>query len=420
MRPSLRPWFGIAGFYAATFAALAVWMQFLPVWLHEVRGLTKAQLTVVMSAQTLSRTVAGPLWSWQVDRSRRPRAVLRVLSLLSLAVFVLFGGVDSLLLLWLVCLLFGCFYSPMHPILDALTIEQAAARGFSFGRLRMVGSISFLVVILLAGWWLERAPADSVFVMLVGCLAATVAASMLLPTGVHGTHAAPVHAPTDVAAPPLTDATSSAVPLVEPTAARSVLRSRPFVLLLVSAALIQGSHAAFYTLSTVHWNEHGIGKGASAVLWAEAIVAEIVLFFVARHSVDRLRPTTVLMIGGLGAVLRWIVLASTTSYGWLLATNWLHALSFAATYLGSVRALDRRVPPQHRATAQGLLGAATSGVGMVIGALIGGFAYDLWGGRGFLTMAALALLGAGLAFVLRLKANQAQTAVHTDTDPRSA
>jgi PPP family 3-phenylpropionic acid transporter len=392
----LKPWFGLAAFYAASFAVLAIWMQFVPLWLHEARGLTKAQLPIVLSAQTLSRTIAGPLWAWRVDRSRRPRTVLRVLAFASVGAFALFGAFDSIVLLWVASFLFGCVYSPMHPILDALAMQQATRSGFGFGRLRMVGSVSFLCVILATGWWLEREPADTVFAMLLVCLGATSIASLGLPRG------------------------APAEPAEGETASWRVLRSVPFVLLLIASALIQGSHSAYYTLSTVHWVDHGIGVGDASVLWAEAIVAEIALFFVARRSIDRLRPTTVLMLGGAGAVVRWCVLASTTSFGWLLATNWLHAFSFAATYLGALRALERRVPEQYRATAQGLLGAASSGVGMVLGALLASWAYERWAGRVFFTMAALAAVGVGLSLILRTIANRYQATEQASTPARPA
>ena len=56
--------------------------------------------------------------------------------------------------------------------------------------------------------------------------------------------------------------------------------------LLVASALIQGSHAVYYSLSTLHWRDHGIDEFASSVLWAEGIVAEIVLFFVAQYFTE--------------------------------------------------------------------------------------------------------------------------------------
>jgi PPP family 3-phenylpropionic acid transporter len=124
------------------------------------------------------------------------------------------------------------------------------------------------------------------------------------------------------------------------------------------------------------------------------------LFF-ARQTLDRLRPTTLLMLGGVGAVIRWSTMAATTSLPWLFATSWLHALSFAATYIGSIRAIEVRVPQHLRATAQGLVGAATAGGGMVFCGLVGGFAFDALQGFAFFFMAGFAAIGVLLAIWLR-------------------
>lgn len=381
----LRPWTGLAVFYTATFAVLAVYMQFFPVWLHEVRGLDKEQVTVVLSAQTIARTLAGPFWAQRVDRTGRPRTMLLGLAWAGFAAFLLFGFGTGTAWLWLCAFLFGCFYSPMHPILDAHALQCASRHGFAYGRVRMVGSIAFLVVILAVGQLLEVVPATLVFTLIAGGLVLTGSAAVGLPRG------------EAVAAPP-----GERAPLGE------LLRSGPFVLLLAASALIQGSHATYYNLSTLHWSDHGIGKGTASFLWAEGIIAEIVLFYVARGRFDRLRPTTLLLIGGLGAVVRWLVIGATVSVPLLFAANWLHALSFACTYLGSMRALERRVARHQRATAQGLLGAATSGIGMVVAALLGGFVYERWGDRAFFVMAAFAAVGTGLAILLRRQADTAQ------------
>lgn len=388
----LRLWGGLAGFYATAFVALGVYMQFFPVWLRDERDLDKATLSVVLTAQTISRTLAGPLWAQFADRLGRPRAVLLGLAAASALVFCLFAVVHAPLWLWCVSFAFGCLYSPMHPILDALTMHTAQRAGFAYGRVRMVGSLAYLVSIVLVGWWLERTASAVVVWLLVAGLGATAAAGLGLP--------AVRTAPATERAPML-----------------GLLRSGPFVLLLVASGLIQGSHATYYNLSTLHWTEHGIGKGAAGLLWAEGVLAEIVLFFWARSSVERLRPTTMMMLGGCGAIVRWCIVGSTTSVVVLAATNWLHALSFTCTYLGSLRALERRVPASHRATAQGLLGAANSGVGMVVCGLCGGFAYDRWGGFAFFLMAAFAAAGVGLALVLRRKADHAAAALTSSTTP---
>jgi len=369
----------LAAFYAASFSALGVFLQFFPTWLHDVQGFGKGDIAVILSAQTISRTLAGPLWSQWVDRSGDPRRVLSLLSAGALGAFALFVWAPSLVIAWCVAFLFGCLYPPMHPIADATAVREGARHGYSFGRLRVVGSLSFLVAILVVGAWLERTGTSQVYVILLGCLFATALASRAVPRG-----AAPARK--------LDDA---------PEPWWRLLRSAPVVVVLLCSALIQGSHAAYYQLSTVHWGGHGIDKSVAAILWAEGVLAEIVLLFFARGTLDRLRPTTLLLAGGLGAVVRWVFVGATTDVATLLAVNWLHALSFAATYLGAIRALERRVPASQRATAQGLLGAATSGGGMVFCGLCGGFAYEAVGGGAFYVMAAFAGLGTAAALWLR-------------------
>lgn len=391
-RSPLRSWLGLAAFYAASFAALAVYMQFLPLWLRDERGLTPGQIALVLSAQTIGRTLAGPLWSQHVDRRGAPRAVLRWLALLSFGGGLGFLVAESVPALWCTAFLFGCVYSPMHAILDSLALLGARRGGYAYGRLRVVGSLFFLLVILGVGFWLDHVTAAVVLWLLLAGLLTTVLAGAGLPDE---------RSPLALGRAPMAQ----------------LLRTRSFVWLLVASAAIQGSHATYYNLSTAHWTAHGIDKGTAGVLWAEGVLAEIVMFFFARASVERLRPTTMMVLGGLGAAVRWAVVGATTDTGWLLASNWLHALSFSCTYLGALRALERRVPEAQRATAQGLLGAANSGVGMVVCGLCGGYVYERAEGLAFFVMAAFALLGVFLALLLRRAADRAPAAA---TAPASA
>ena len=380
---AMRSWLGFAGFYTCSFAVLGGYMQFFPAWLHDVQGFDEKDIAIIISAQTISRTVAGPLWSGLVDRLGDARRILIWLATGAVGAFLLFAWAPTLLLAWCVAFLLGCLYPPMHPIVDAAAVRTAGRLGFSFGRLRVCGSASFLITILLLGAYLEREGTQKVFPVLVVALAMTALSAWFVPR----------------------DRSHRAAVASEAAAGswQQLFRSAPFVVLLVSAGLIQGSHAMFYQLSTVHWNAHGIDKSMAAILWGEGVVAEIALLFFARQTLDRLRPTTLLMIGGAGATVRWIVLGSTTSLPWLFATAWLHALSFAATYLGAIRAVEVRVPQHLRATAQGMVGAATAGVGMVFCGLVGGFAFEAFQGLAFFFMACFAAIGAVLAMWLRRK-----------------
>jgi PPP family 3-phenylpropionic acid transporter len=381
----LRGWFGFAGFYATSFAVLAVYMQFFPVWLHDQCGLSASGLSFVLAGTTISRTLAGPLWAQRVDRLGDARVILVTLSCASCVAFALYGLPGNIGTWFAVAFAFGAVFSPMYPIVDAAALQTAHQAGFEFGRLRMVGSLAYLLAICAAGPCVERFGSAIVFPVLLAGIVAMAASSVRLPRGFGA-----------VTAPP-----------AERTAWWAPLRSGRVVLLMVAAALIQGSHATYYNLSTTHWRSHDISATTAAMLWGEAIVAEIVLLFVAKSTVERVRPTTLLMIGGAAAIVRWLAIGATTSVPLLFAINWLHSLSFVATYLGSLRALERRVPEHQRATAQGLLGAATSGVGMVVAGVAGGFLYQRWEAFAFLAMAAFAAPALVLAWRLRRQADAA-------------
>ena len=380
----LRTVGALAGFYVASFAVLGVYMQFFPVWLQDARGCSAADVTQVLTGQVIARTIAGPLWARRVDASGHPRRVLRLLAVTSVVAFATFLLAHDKLALLLCSTLFGLCYPPMHPILDALTMRTCTPLGVSFGRVRIWGSVAFLTTIVAVGVALpglngdaaaRAAAAPWVYGITLLALCGTVAASITLP---------------DPRAEPARRA-----PL------RELLSSGWFLVFLIGAGLIQGSHAAYYNLSTLHWRDHGVGADRASVLWAEGIVAEILLFAIARRALQDWRPTTWLLLGAVGAVVRWVVLAGTTSVPLLLLTNWLHAASFGCTFLGSLQFIQRRVAYDRHASAQGLLGAACSGVFTALGALLAGQLYERSPAQAFLAMAAMAGAGAIAIAVLR-------------------
>lgn len=376
--PRSRPFARLATFYTTTFAALGVYTQYFPLWLHDVGGLAKREVTLIQSAQILARTVAGPLWAQHVDRGGRPRRTLVLLSALSIAAFLVFLAPGGLPVLLLGSVLFGCTFPPQMAILDQLALDTAHERGFRYPRVRLWGSLSFLVVIVAAGAVLETAPSGLVFAFVLGGLALSLPAAALLP---------------EPAAAPGTDGRA---PL------RGLLGDRRFALFLLTCALVQGSHGTYYTLSTLHWRAvGGIGEGTAGLLWAEGVLAEILLFRCAPSAVERLRPTTLLLAGAGAACLRWLVLGATVAPGWIAAANWLHALSFGGTYLGMLQFVRRRVAPGSRTSALGLAGAASSGVGLALGTLLGGAVYERAAGAAFLAMAGMAALGGAGAVLLR-------------------
>jgi MFS transporter, PPP family, 3-phenylpropionic acid transporter len=372
----------LIGFYCASFAVLGMYMQYFPVWLHG-RGCSGRDVTIVLSGQIVARTLAGPLWAQRADRGGRPAAVMRILVLLSCGSFAAFWLLHSRVALFCGAVAFGCAWPPIHSLLDSLALGASLQRGFRYTRVRVWGSIAFLGAVAGGGGilqWLGTSAA--VYWLVLAGIVLAVVASRWLPDGPPAQHRE------------------------GPGPLRALLRNGRFLLFLGSVGLVQGSHAAYYGLSTLHWTEHGISAGTAGLLWAEAVLAETILFSCLRGAFERLRPTTWILLGAAGGVVRWLVLGATVSVPALFLVNWLHAASFGCTYLGSMRFIALRVPGEQQATAQGLLGAASSGVFLALATLLAGQAYAAGGGASFTWMAALATAGGVSALWLRRRRRQ--------------
>src|SRR5438105_1693771 len=80
---------------------------------------------------------------------------------------------------------------------------------------------------------------------------------------------------------------------------------RRFWLFVVSAALLQASHQLYYGFGTLYWRELGFSDTVIGILWAEGVVAEIVLFWLSAPLVERIGPLGLMALGGAAGILRW-------------------------------------------------------------------------------------------------------------------
>ncbi len=174
-----------------------------------------------------------------------------------------------------------------------------------------------------------------------------------------------------------------------------------FWLLVVSASALQASHQLYYGFGSLYWRELGISDTIIGVLWAEGVVAEIVLFWYGAPIVARLGPLGLLALGGIGGVVRWSLMGLMPGLAAAVLLQPLHALTFGASHLGAMYMLARSVPPGAAASAQSLYAALSAGLGSGLVMLAAGALYAAYGGQAYLFMALLS--AAGLVGVWRLR-----------------
>ena len=358
----------LAVFYAALFVALGVQVPFLPLWLA-AKGLDAGAIGIVLSLPMIVRVFAIPLATRGADRHDALHTVIMIASAMAVLGYGALGLTQGVVAIILAYALASAFFTPLIPLADAYALRGLSETGRAYGPVRLWGSAAFVVGTFAAGLLLDLIAARDLIWIMVATLAMTTAAAFAL---------SPLTLRDGVAA--------KGLPF-----ARDLLRDPVLLAAAAAAGLIQASHAIYYGFSALDWTTAGFGGGAIAALWALGVVAEIALFAISGRL--SIAPTTLLMLGGAGAVIRWGAMAFDPPPALLPPLQCLHAFSFGATHLGAVAVVARRAPAELAATAQGYFAVA---LGLVMAAALGvsGVLYARWGGFAYAAMALVAAAGA--------------------------
>ena len=370
----VNDWFAfrLALFYAALFAVIGIYMPFFPLWL-EAKGLSPGMIGFALALPHLVRMVAIPAATRLTDHYGVLRGAIVVIALATTAGYAALGFTTGQIAILVVLALASIPFTPVVPLSDAYALKGLGTRGIAYGPVRLWGSAAFMLANVGAGMATGHvAPAQLIW-LIVAALALTALCALALPQ--------------------IEVLTSE-----RPRKAQHLLTSPAFVTLAVAVSLIQASHSLFYGFSSLDWSQKGFDGTTIGLLWAIAVVAEVVLFGLSGRLPATIGPMTLIGIGAGSAVMRWIAMALDPPALLLPALQLLHGLSFGATHLGTMAYLARVAPEGGRATAQGDV-ATIMGLGGASALWLSGLLYGRYGAAAYVAMAAIALAG-GLALLL--------------------
>lgn len=365
-----------AVYYGAVFLALGVYLPFWPVWLAH-RGLGAQEIGLLFALASWIKVGAMPPIAQVADRSGRAKATLVGAAALSLAAFAGFVPAQGFWPILAVTVAAAAFFPALIPLGESQAMAAVLREGLDYGRIRLWGSLTFILGTAGAGRLLTGRDPDLVLVLILGALVLTLAAALALPA----------------------PRAETAAPGRRGLAA--LVGSRRFLGFLAAASLLQASHAVYYAFSALHWTRAGLSEAAVGGLWAEGVIAEVVLFAAGGAALARLGPRGLLLAAGLGGIVRWTALGLTTALPALAAVQVLHAATFGAAHLGAMHFIARAAPPGLSATAQSLYAAVSGGIAMGLAMLLAGRLYEALGGHAFLAMAGLSAAGTLVALALR-------------------
>jgi PPP family 3-phenylpropionic acid transporter len=365
--------------YMLLYAAFGALSPFLPALLRE-QGLQAEAIGIVLAASTAIRVVAGPVIGHAADRFQNHTATLCMCALaatLASIGYVTIRGFGGLLM---VAISHAAMLAPLVPISDALATTAARrseteGQRFGYGWLRASGSAAFVAGTVLSGWSAhQNGLAGVVWISGLSLLAGGIMALLIPHLSI--VNAQPSHMRTTV----LRDWVL-------------LLKLAVYRRMLVIAALVEGSHALNDTFAVIHWRTSGVNLLIISLLWSESVLSEVVVFLlIGPKLIRRIAPSGACALAAVAGVVRWSVLACTTSPFLLGLAQPLHGFTFALLHLACMRIIVMVVPMRLAATAQSIYNTLCIGLVTAVLTLVSGVLYDQLGALAFLAMAALCLL----------------------------
>jgi PPP family 3-phenylpropionic acid transporter len=315
--PEMRTGF----FYAAIYLPAAVSSLLLPIWL-DAHGISPEEIGLISAAPVLVMILLNLAVGRLADRASDWRNVIIAGALVTAMISLGFVFVDAFWGILIVNTLAVISMLAIEPVVDAAAVRMTRRRGSDFARLRIWGTLGYIISTGLAGLlfgWVGIAVFVPLFIAV--CFLRGAAALPLPFFRASHTEQDSVSAPAESA--------DIAATL------RQILRPW-FLLALCGSALVQASHVLLVTFGALLWMRAGVPADFLGLLWVVAPVGEILTMVFFGRLARRFSARYLLLAACLIGMARWLGMAVTADV-WLLALlQMLHMASFGLTYLATI------------------------------------------------------------------------------------
>lgn len=352
-------------------------LPYLPVWLEQGRGFNGTQISGMVAAATLIRIVLGPIMAARSEQVGLARVLGQVSVLCLLAFAALIPTATPFLAILVLVVMTHIAWGVIMPLTDALLLSGTKGQRPDYGAARAIASASFIVASLGAGALVRVYGPEAALWWLVGAAVFMAAASFILPADMAQTRARPGLGQT----------------LRE---GFGLYRNRRIFLAGAGASFIQATHAYYYNLGSNIWIGQGIDESHIGALWSTGVGVEVLFLVFSGVLFRRWSPGALILLGGVGGVVRWTLMGFALPLEWLYPLQALHALTFAASHIGLMWFLSAELSEEKVPVALAINSAVLFGPMLAILGVISGFYYDAnpeAQAQGYWLMAAVSLLG---------------------------
>ncbi len=346
-------------FYYFYFSIIGIYIIFLPKVLNDV-GYSASEIGIIFAAAPLVRFILPFLFIKGLQLNTKVFNASLILVILSALSFYL--SLEHFYFLLLCNIALGIGLALVLPYVELISLDSLGKE--RYGKVRLFGSLGFIIVALVLVKFLSSAYVAFDFLLVVTLLMSAVAYFV--------------------------QKESRKKECKEPEVYHNDISLLKDYKLWLALLLMQTSFGSFYNFFTIYETDRGISMNMTIYLWSFGVIVEVaMLFFQGRFLRGNL--LTVLQVTIFATVIRWfLVFLYPVDLGVLFFAQSLHALSFALFHSAAISYLFLHY--KHKSLAQQFFSGISYGLGGLSGALIAGFVYEHYPNYLFLSSSVIALI----------------------------
>lgn len=373
--PGRRLW-RLSLFYAVYFASLGALLPYWTVYLNWLE-FTPIEIGQLMAILAATKIVAPYGWGWLADHYGHRMRLVRLGAWVSLVCFLPLIWVRDFWMIAACFFGFSFFWNAVLPQFEVNTLAHLGPYRPFYSRIRLWGSVGFVVTVFVLGALLLKVPEPVIPVGISLLLLALWLSALTVPE-----------------APVEHERGGSILP---------ILKQPHIALLLLVCFLLQASHGSYYTFFSLHMQDLGYSRLQIGSFWALGVLAEVVVFWFSHQLLRGGALKLLTWVAGL-TTLRWLLLTVGSEYLVLvIVAQVLHAASFGLFHAAAIHLIHTGFH-QHQGRGQALYATVSFGAGGALGSFYSGYLWEFGGAIWtFASSALLAVLAMGVMVNLKRK-----------------
>ena len=347
--------------------------SFVPYWgiYLQSENFSPSSIGILLSLFQISRIVAPNFWGWLADHTGHRVKWIKLTSFLGLIGFIGIFWAKGFFWIFLVMLALSLFTSSTLPLAESLTLAHLATTDGHYSRIRLWGSIGFIVASLFLGYLIDL---QGINILLWGLLIAQAIIFFL----------------------------SNTIPETQDIQHKTndlsiwkIIKTPSVIALLLGCTLMVSAHGVLYNFYSIYLKDHGYSSGTIGWLWAVGVICEILIFMAMPKILRRYSLKAILLMSLFLGVIRFILIGASPDHLYLLfIAQMFHAATFGSFHAASIEVIAYYFKGRNQTRGQAIYNSVAYGIGGTIGGLGGGYLIQYLGGQlGFMIAAISPLIG---------------------------